>query len=254
MTMALVAAASLAMGLLLGLLGGGGSILSVPILVFLAGLPTKDAIATSLLVVAITSGIAVINHARAGRVKWRIGLLFGVVAMAGSYLAGRVAGYLPGDVLMGAFIFMMGVTGVMMLRPRPAPRAGAEPSEPSMGRSAVVGFGTGAVTGLVGAGGGFLIVPALLFFGGVPIAEAVGTSLMVITMNAISGFAGHMSHAHFDAQIVAWVVLFSVTGALSGTRLSKHVRPAQLRKAFGVFVIFMAIVTAGLTWGPVSIR
>ena len=248
----LVAAASLAMGLLLGLLGGGGSILSVPILKFLANQPTKDAIATSLLVVAITSAIAVLRHAWSGRVRWKIGLSFGLVAMAGSYSAGWVAGYLPADALMAAFVFMMAVTGVMMTRPRKNPDPNEVPSEPSHTRAAAVGFGTGAVTGLVGAGGGFLIVPALLFFGGLPISEAVGTSLFVITMNAASGFAGHMSHAQIDPMLVGWVSGFAVLGALGGTAMAGRIRPGQLRKAFGIFVLVMAGLTAFMTWSPLA--
>jgi hypothetical protein len=241
-----IAVAALAMGLVLGLLGGGGSILTVPILVFLGGVPTKEAIATSLLIVAITSAFAVIQHARAGRVRWKTGALFGAVSMVGAFAGGRVAGLLPGDVLMGAFVFVMVVTGVMMLRPR---RESSAPlPEPSLSRIAVVGLAMGSVTGLVGAGGGFMIVPALVFFGGLTMRESVATSLFVIALNASSGFAGHLGHAQVDGWLAASVCGAAVVGAFGGTALAGRIAAAQLRQAFGAFVLCMAVLTVVMTW------
>lgn len=243
----LVAAAAVAMGLVLGLLGGGGSILTVPILAFLAGQETKPAIATSLLVVAATSCFALARHAIAGRVRWRTGLLFGAVAMVGAYLGGRVAGFIPADGLMAAFVGVMLVTAVMMLRPRTAAAAPSSQARPS--RIVVVGLGMGAVTGLVGAGGGFMIVPALTFFGGLGVKEAIATSLLVIVMNASSGLLGHLGHTQIDTSLAVGVVLCSIVGAFAGTSLSSRIPAAKLRQAFGGFVLVMAGLTAYLTWG-----
>ena len=152
-------------GVSLGLLGGGGSILAVPLLVYVAGMDAKEAIATSLLVVGTTSAVALIPHARAGRVRWRTGLLFGAAGMVGAYAGGRVAEFIPGTVLLVAFSLMMLATAVAMIRGRRAPAKPAHTELP-VGRVLLDGVVVGLVTGLVGAGGGFLIVPALVLLGG----------------------------------------------------------------------------------------
>jgi uncharacterized protein len=242
----LVALAALGMGGVLGFLGGGGSILTVPILVFLAGVDAKSAIATSLLVVACTSAFAIIQHARAGRVRWKTGLTFGAVAMVGAYGGGTLGSMLPGDVLMAAFVTVMFITSIMMLRKRQG--APSARPEPSFIRTGLVGLGMGALTGLVGAGGGFMIVPALLFFGGLSMPEAVATSLLVITMNAISGFAGHLGRTPIDVRLAGGVIVCSVAGAFAGVALGQKVPAGQLKQVFAVFVLCMAGLTSYLTW------
>ncbi|MEM1024782.1 MAG: sulfite exporter TauE/SafE family protein [Myxococcota bacterium] len=242
----LVAFAALGMGGVLGFLGGGGSILTVPILVFLAGVDAKSAIATSLLVVAMTSAFAIVQHARAGRVRWKTGLTFGAVAMVGAYGGGTLGSMLPGDVLMAAFVLVMFVTAIMMLRGRTA--GPVQTPEPNFARTATVGLGMGALTGLVGAGGGFMIVPALLFFGGLSMPEAIATSLLVITMNAISGFAGHLGRTHIDLPLAGGVIACSVAGAFAGVALGQKIPAGNLKQVFGVFVLCMAGLTSYLTW------
>ncbi|MFI1658902.1 sulfite exporter TauE/SafE family protein [Streptomyces sp. NPDC020472] len=238
---ALVVAASLLVGLSLGVLGGGGSILTVPILVYLAGQDTKEAIATSLFVVGVTSLAALLPHARARRVHWRTGLLFGGFSMAGAYGGGRLAEHVPGTVLLVAFALMMPVTAVAMLR---RPRRGREKAqrvhaEPSPRHSAVKGLAVGAVTGLVGSGGGFLVVPALVVLGGLPMGVAVGTSLLVIGMNSFAGLAGHLSGGRLDWGLALTVSAAAVAGSLVGGRLAGRVPQDALRTAFGWFVVAM---------------
>ncbi|MFF5767012.1 sulfite exporter TauE/SafE family protein [Streptomyces tanashiensis] len=238
---ALIIAASLLIGVSLGILGGGGSILTVPILVYLAGQETKEAIATSLFVVGVTSLAALIPHARAHRVRWKTGLLFGAFSMAGAYAGGRVAEYIPGTVLLVAFALMMLATAYAMLR---KPRDGAKKARPAhsdlpLKHIAVEGVVVGAVTGLVGSGGGFLVVPALAILGGLPMGIAVGTSLLVIAMKSFAGLAGHLSGVSIDWGIAATVTVAAVIGSLIGARLAGRIPQDALRKAFGWFVVVM---------------
>ena len=227
-------------GVSLGLLGGGGSILAVPLLVYVAGLDPKEAIATSLLVVGTTSAFALIPHARAGRVRWRTGLLFGVAGMTGAYAGGRVAEFIPGSVLLVAFSLMMLATAVAMIRGRRAPSRPAHDELP-VGRVLLDGVVVGLVTGLVGAGGGFLIVPALVLLGGMPMSAAVGTSLLVIAMKSFAGLAGYMASVEINWPLAGAITAAAVLGSLVGSRLNGLVEPDTLRKAFGYFVIVMGL-------------
>jgi len=231
---------SLAIGISLGFFGGGGSILTVPLLVYVFALPPKQAIASSLLVVAAASAIAVLQHARAGRVRLRIALVFGAAGTAGAYLGARVAAFVAGEVLLLLFAAMMALTAVAMWRGRGASAAGEE-SELSPAKLLLQGFAVGSFTGLVGAGGGFLIVPALVLWAGLPMPSAVGTSLLVIVLNSLAGFAGYATHVRIDPGLVAAVALCAIAGSLAGARLTKLVRPSSLRRSFAVFVLVMAV-------------
>lgn len=190
---AVIIAASLLIGVSLGVLGGGGSILTVPILIYLAGMETKEAIATSLFVVGVTSAAGVVSHARAGRVRWRTGLLFGLAGMTGAYAGGRLAEFVPGTVLLLAFALMMIATAVAMIRGRRR-----QPTKVHHELPVVHVLLEGIAVGLVGAGGGFLVVPALALLGGLPMTVAVGTSLLVIAMKSFAGLAGYLAGVHID--------------------------------------------------------
>jgi uncharacterized membrane protein YfcA len=228
-------------GVSLGLLGGGGSILAVPLLVYVAGMDAKEAIATSLLVVGTTALVAVIPHARAGRVRWRTGLLFGVAGMVGAYAGGRVAEFIPGSVLLVAFSLMMLATAAAMIRGRKTPDKPAHTELPVV-RVLLDGVVVGLVTGLVGAGGGFLIVPALVLLGGLPMSVAVGTSLLVIAMKSFAGLAGYLASVQIDWPVALAVTGAAVLGSLIGSRLTGIIPPDTLRKGFGWFVIVMGLV------------
>ncbi|MFB7452959.1 sulfite exporter TauE/SafE family protein [Streptomyces sp. NPDC056194] len=241
---ALIVAVSLLIGVSLGILGGGGSILTVPILVYLAGQDTKEAIATSLFVVGVTSLAALVPHARAHRVRWRTGLFFGAFSMAGAYGGGRLAEYIPGTVLLIAFALMMLATAFAMLRkPRDGAKKAARPAHRDLPLKhiAVEGLVVGAVTGLVGSGGGFLVVPALAILGGLPMSIAVGTSLLVIAMKSFAGLAGHLSGVTIDWGIALTVTVAAVVGSLIGARLAGRIPQDALRKAFGWFVVVMGV-------------
>src|SRR5512135_870104 len=212
---ALAVALSVVVGVSLGLLGGGGSILTVPILVYVAGLAPKPAIATSLFVVGVTSVAALVPHVRTGRVRWRTGLLFGFAGMTGAYTGGRLAEFVPGTLLLIAFGSMMLATAIAMLRSRRDTPGTPEPHELSVARAVSYGAAVGLVTGLVGAGGGFVIVPALALLGGLPMPAAVGTSLLVIAMNSFAGLYGHLHSVH-----IHWGLALGVTAAAVGAACS----------------------------------
>ncbi|MEU6298055.1 sulfite exporter TauE/SafE family protein [Streptomyces erythrochromogenes] len=243
---ALVLAASVLIGISLGILGGGGSILTVPILVYLAGMDTKEAVATSLFVVGATSAVGLLPHARAGRVRWRTGLLFGAVGMVGAYGGGRLAEYVPGTALLVLFALMMLATAAAMLRgPRERDAGGSDRREFPVKAVVVEGLAVGAVTGLVGSGGGFLVVPALVLLGGLPMSVAVGTSLLVIAMQSFSGLAGHLAGVQIEWGTTLMVTAAAVAGSLIGGRFAARIPPGALRKAFAWFVVVMGVFVLG---------
>jgi uncharacterized membrane protein YfcA len=229
-------------GVALGLLGGGGSILTVPLLAYVAGMDAKQAVATSLLVVGVTSAIGAISHARACRVQWRTGLIFGAAGMAGAYGGGVLARFIPGTVLLIGFALMMIATAVAMLRGRKNVDAFEGGHHLPVPKIIAEGLVVGLVTGLVGAGGGFLVVPALALLGGLPMPVAVGTSLVVIAMKSFAGLAGYLSSVQIDWGIALAVTAAAVVGALVGARLTAMVDPDALRKTFGWFVLAMSSV------------
>ena len=236
---ALAVALAVFVGISLGLLGGGGSILTVPLLSYVAGLDPKQAIATSLFVVGVTSAIGSIAHARAGRVRWRIAAVFGAAAMAGAYGGGRLAHFIPGNVLLIAFALIMIAAAVAMLRGRR--EVDDESTGPlPIGKIMLQGASVGIISGLVGAGGGFLLVPALALLGGLPMPVAVGTSLVVISMQSFAGLAGHLAGESIDWRLAGMVTAAAVVGSVIGGLLTSRVEPAMLRKAFGWFVLAMA--------------
>ena len=228
-------------GISLGLLGGGGSILTVPLLAYVAGMDPKQAIATSLFVVGVTSAVGAIAHARAGRVRWKVAGVFGAAAMAGAYAGGRLAHFVPGTVLLVAFAMIMIAAAVAMLRGR---RELADDSAGPLPVVKIVALGAtvGMISGLVGAGGGFLLVPALALLAGLPMPVAVGTSLVVISMQSFAGLAGHLATESIDWKLAGMVTGAAVVGSVIGGLLLPHVDPATLRKAFGWFVLAMAAV------------
>jgi uncharacterized protein len=237
---ALTIALAVLVGITLGLLGGGGSILTVPLLAYVAGLDAKHAIATSLLVVGVTSAAGAIAHARAGCVRWRPGLLFGAAGVAGAYAGGLLARFIPGSVLLVAFAGIMIAAAIAMLRGRNDIDASGHHHSLSLGKVALLGTSVGLLSGLVGAGGGFLLVPALALLGGLAMPVAVGTSLVVIAMQSFAGLAGHLATEQIDWRLAAVVTVAAVIGGVIGGRLTAMVDPNALRKLFGWFVLLMA--------------
>lgn len=228
---------ALVIGVVLGLLGGGGGILTVPMLVYVLHVDPKQAVVTSLLVVGATSLVGLVPHARSGAVQWRTGLVFGLAAMAGGYAGGKVAGHLPGRALLMAFGGMMIASAFGMLRGRSVRRGG---SFHWLG-ALVLGALVGAIAGLVGTGGGFLIVPALALVGGLDMREAIGTSLFVIALQCFGGLVGHGFHVTLERRLVLGIVGAGMLGSLIGAAVGKRVATEHLRQAFAYLVITMGV-------------
>ena len=240
-------ALALLVGLSLGVLGGGGSILTVPIFVYVMGFPAKQAIAMSLPVVGTTSLIGAFGHWRAGNLDVRTGLAFAVFAMAGARLGSLLATRVSGLAQLSLLALVMIVAAVLMLRRR-APQ-GTEtqgeqvPVQKGIMRVAAiagVGLGVGMLTGLIGIGGGFLFVPALVLFGRLSVKTAVGTSLLVIAASTASGFFGYRGQVTVPWSIVAMFTLAALGGLAVGTRLVGHLSAQALRRLFAYFLFLMS--------------
>lgn len=235
---------ALLIGLALGILGGGGSVLTVPVFVYVLGFDPKLAIAMSLPVVGTAALVGVISHWRAGSVRLQTALIFGSVAMVGSYTGARASQFLTGrtQLLVLGVVMLAAATAMMRsaLRDSDATPTAEAQTHPVVMLS--VGFGVGILTGVIGIGGGFLIVPALVLLGRVPMKAAVGTSLLVIAMNSASGYLGH-----HGVEVVPWnfVMRFTsvaVVGILAGTALAGHISTPRLKRAFSAFLIVIGIL------------
>lgn len=245
---------SIAIGLALGFFGGGGSILTVPLFVYVFGLPPRQAIASSLVVVALASTVGAVQHARAGKVRPGAAVAFGSAGVVGAYLGGRASAWLDDGLLLLLFASMMLLTASAMWRGRRRPSApGTAAGQRSTLRLMLQGLAVGGFTGLVGAGGGFLIVPALALWAGLPIDAAVGTSLVIIVMNCLAGFVGQAASVAIDPALVGAVTLFAIAGSLVGERIGRRVDPASLRRGFALFVLGMG-ATILLREGALLVR
>lgn len=233
-TLVLAGLLAFLIGGVLGLLGGGGGVLAVPLLVYLVGLSAKSAIASSLFFVGATSAIGAGLVARSGKLRWKMGALFSAGSMTGAFAGGHVAQFISGKILLSGLALMMLVTGIAMLV------RGKESSfsqrDVSIKPMLVIGAVVGVLSGLVGAGGGFLIVPALLFFGRLPMREAVGTSLFIITLQSFAGFVGQVTHVELDWLLLALMTSAAIVGMFAGFRGGKLISAQVLRRAFSLLV------------------
>jgi uncharacterized protein len=223
-------------------MGGGGSILTVPIFVYVLGYDPKLAIAMSLPVVGVTSLVGAIGHWRAGNVQLRAAGLFGVIAMVGAYGGAKLGGLLNGQVQLSILALVMLVAAAMMFRSAGrTPAAGSEPAARDMPVHLLVpvALSVGVLTGLIGIGGGFLVVPALVILARTPMKQAVGTSLLVIAMNSVSGFAGYLGQVEVPWSFMAGFTAVAVAGILAGTYLVRFVSQRALKQAFAAFLIVM---------------
>ena len=231
--LALGLALAAAIGLALGLLGGGGSILTVPVLVYVLGYDAKPAIAMSLFIVGVTSLIGAALHWRLGNVRVGMAFTFGLFAMVGAYVGAKLSVLLGGSVQLALLAVVMTAAAASMLRSRHEPESVAS-WRPVLLIS--VASGVGVLTGLVGIGGGFLVVPALVFLARVPMRQAVGTSLLVIAMNAASGFAGYFGTVNLEWSFLVAFTAAALAGALAGTALIAHVPQSALKRGFAALL------------------
>jgi uncharacterized membrane protein YfcA len=268
MTLLTTIALGAVIGLLLGALGGGGSILAVPALVYVLGEPARAATTASLVIVGVTALAAAVAHARAGRVRWAAGAGFGAIGVAASFAGTAANRAVDPRVLLLAFAgLMVAAAAAMLSRSRPAPAAAPDPApraapvsggriavleapmtaDPThrlrVGRLAAAGLAVGFLTGFLGVGGGFVIVPALVVLG-YDMTTAVGTSLLVIAVNSATAIAARAGDATFHWTVIAPFTLAAVATAVAGGQLADRVRPRHLTRAFAALLIAVSAYTA----------
>ena len=247
-------------GISLGLIGGGGSILTVPILVYVMGVSPILATSYSLFIVGSTSMVGAFNNYRKGFVQIKTALLFGVASITTVFLTRKfIISAIPKEIAtIGNFILtenmlMMILFAILMLVASIAMIKNGSKDEVEQTTDIIkakkinlpellmYGIAIGLATGLLGAGGGFLLIPTLVLLGGLPMKEAVGTSLLIIALNSLIGFTGDLEHFIMDWVFLAKITAIAVAGIFVGSYLSKKIDGAKLKKAFGWFVLIMGI-------------
>jgi uncharacterized membrane protein YfcA len=223
-----------AIGLALGLVGAGGSLLTVPILVFVLGQSARQATTATLVIVGITAVAGAIEHARHGAVRWRVAATFGAAAAAGAVGGTALNRLVNEDALLAAFGVLMLAAAYALARGRPST---APPVERRIGPGLLLaGLAVGVLTGFFGVGGGFVVVPVLVLLVGLRIDAAVGTSLVVVALACAAALAGHLATESLDWTLVGVFTGAAVAGALVGARLSGRIPPVVLARGFAVLV------------------
>lgn len=248
-------AASLLIGLSLGLIGGGGSILTVPVLVYLFGVDPVLATAYSLFIVGITSAVGAYPKYQQGLVNLKTGILFGAPSITMIFLTRKfIFPAIPATIITGdnftltksvfimlLFSMLMIAASISMIRNGHAQDKASVVKKINYSLIVAQGSLVGLLAGLVGAGGGFLIIPALVLLAKLPMKEAIGTSLLIITTNSLIGFLGDLSHQKMDWTLLTLVSGMAMLGILIGNRLSNKIDGQKLKKGFGWFVLVMGI-------------
>jgi len=242
----LVLLGAIAIGVVLGLLGSGGSILTVPVLVYLAHEPDKIAIAESLAIVGGIAFFGAVPYARQRLVDWHSVLWFGVPGILGTYAGATLSKWVPGPVQLTLFAVVMFVAAALMFRGRNALGSPEGQDVPRQALWVLVaeGLAVGVLTGLVGVGGGFLIVPALVLLGGLSMRVAVGTSLFIVAVKSAAGFWKYTDVLAELGQQVDWGLIgifmsIGVIGSLIGNSVGKRLPQAQLKRVFSIFLVVM---------------
>lgn len=240
-------------GLSLGLIGGGGSILAVPILIYVMGVAPKAAIAMSLIIVGIVSLIGAIPHWLQGNVNLKIAAIFAPAAMLGAYLGARLAAlpFITETFQLICFGIVMVVASILMIRKNSKSSQTEASSAKKFDSSSthqshwlaipLEGLGVGILTGFVGVGGGFAIIPALVLLGGIPMKEAIGTSLLIIAFKSATGFLGYLSQVELDWNLVISFTIAASVGTLAGAYFTRFIDAKNLQKGFGYFVLAVAV-------------
>ena len=245
--------AGLLTGLLLGVFGSGGSIVTLPALMYLMGVEPKAAIAMSLGIVAVTATLSALQHWRRSNVNLRAAAVFGLFGIAGTYAGARLGVFTPTVVQLVLFALVMYAAAWRMLRPRARSVGAAAVGECAgdgceklrYGHVALHGIGVGALTGLVGVGGGFLIVPALVLLSGLSMKRAVGTSLAIVAAKSYAGFAGYLDAVAVDWAAMGLFTALAIAGSYAGERLARGLSAERLKRAFGAFLVVVATYILG---------
>lgn len=241
----------LVIGTLVGLLGGGGSILAVPALVYIAGQDLPQAVATSLLVVGVTAVVAVLPRLRTRQIAWRIAVLFGLAGAGTAFVGAAVNRLLPDQVTLTLFAVLMVGAGVRMLQDKPAAGAacavdgGRVNWRRCLPRTIAGGLVVGFLTGLLGVGGGFLIIPVLVIALGLPMPTAIGTSLVIVALNSAAGFVAHAGETTLDVPVTVAFTSAAVAAALAAGRLGTRIDTARITRWFAYLVFAVAAFVVG---------
>ncbi len=236
-------------GLLLGLLGSGGSIVTVPALLYLLHVAPKSAIAMSLLIVAMTAMIAALHEWFLGHVLLRVTLIFGIFGGIGTFIGARIGVLLPNEVQLGLFAIIMYAAAWRMLGIGPPwihgqklVVQGEEPRqvEPAFWQIPLYGMLIGVLVGIIGVGGGFLIVPALALLVHLPMKQAVGTSLSIVTIQGSVGFAGYLGKVPIDYLLIGEFAAVAIIASFIGAWISRYISNTMLKHVFGGFLIIVA--------------
>lgn len=250
MLVAAPVAFGIVIGLLLGLVGGGGSILTVPVLVYVLGLSPHEATATSLVIVGATAAAGLAPHMQADRVQWRTAVLFGAAGILGTFGGTWANRQVSGPMILLLFGILMLVVAARMVR-RGMPDANVV-REPQVWIIPVAGLTVGLLTGFFGVGGGFVIVPALVLWLGLPMRVAVGTSLVIIAINSLAGAVAHRDDGAFNWMVAALFIAGGLLGGQLGARAVGRVNEEVLRRSFaGVMVsiaLFLIVANAAIVW------
>ncbi|MBM4267760.1 MAG: hypothetical protein FJ144_14315 [Deltaproteobacteria bacterium] len=238
---------AMGVGLSLGALGGGGAVLTVPILVYVTGMGVREAVAISLVVVGATSIAGFVAHLRRGDFHPKAAILFSTTGMVASYVGSSLTGAVSERVLLLLFAALMTIVGLAMLREPPARDPATQcRTTPCLAIGTIVGL----LTGFLGVGGGFLIVPALVLLAAIETRVAIGTSLAVIAFNSVAGLLGQLRHGGLDWSVALGFLAFSLAGMGSGMRLARRVSPTALRRAFAWLIVVLGVCVAGVTAAP----
>lgn len=239
---------ALLIGLTLGLTGAGGSIITLPVLVYLGGIHPLEAVPLSLLIVGVAALTGGIRRLPKGEICLPTAAIFSVTGMIGATFGARLTPLISAKTLMVIFAILMIIVAVQMLRPERKIDQSTADAQTWM-RKASAGLAVGVLTGFIGVGGGFLLVPALIQFGGLPLRKAVGSSLAIIFFNCVAGFLSHLGENPTNWTIAGVYSGLACAGVVVGTALAAKVPTRQLRQGFAV----MVIVTGGLVlWQSLS--
>lgn len=228
-------------GVSLGLIGGGGSIITLPVLVYLAGIDPLSAVGMSLAIVGATSLVGALFHYRRGTIDLRKGALFGGFGLGGAYFGSWLTPLVSGEVLLLVFAFLIMAVALVMMFGKGPRRIDSPGGRIDLKKTALVGLIVGLLTGFLGVGGGFLIVPALVLFGRVEMGAAIGTSLVVIAMNSAAGLIGQLQHHPLDLKMTAIFTAIASIGTWMGARLGQGASPEKLQKGFALFALAVAL-------------
>lgn len=233
-------------GLSLGLTGAGGSIITLPVLVYLAGVPPKEAVGLSLFVVGIAALVGAIGRIRSGEIHLKAVILFAITGMAGATGGARLTPLVSERVLMIVFAILMLVVAINMLFGPKAERSTEAECRPV--RCLLAGLGVGVLTGFIGVGGGFLLMPALVKFAKLPLRIATGTSLAVISFNSAAGFLSHYGEASPRWSLATLFAAIAAAGVLVGSRFAKRLPVARLRQGFALMVVVTGAFVLWQNW------